>query len=141
MHHSAIATGVVGRELSQSVANNELPLWLWFAWIPQLLTSLSRPEAAVVKPILKHLAHMYPQSLYCALRTFLLTLREGATRSVMEYERSKKVCEAALAAARAQAGEECEWKGCYNVCGSCGLCGSSGCRCGRQHASGMARAV
>lgn len=39
----------------------EVPSWVWLAWLPQLLMSLPRPEAQVVKPILQQLATIAPQ--------------------------------------------------------------------------------
>jgi hypothetical protein len=41
------------------VEERSLPPWVWFAWIPQLLTSLTRPEARRVKPILRQLAEVW----------------------------------------------------------------------------------
>jgi hypothetical protein len=53
-----IAPGVVGEELQKAVDERSLPAWIWFIWIPQLLTSLTRPETHRVKPILKQLAEV-----------------------------------------------------------------------------------
>lgn len=50
--------GVVGEELQKAVDERSLPPWIWFMWIPQLLTSLTRPETHRVKPILKQLAEV-----------------------------------------------------------------------------------
>jgi hypothetical protein len=52
------AAGVVGEELQKAVDERSLPPWIWFMWIPQLLTSLTRPETHRVKPILKQLAEV-----------------------------------------------------------------------------------
>jgi hypothetical protein len=52
------AVGVVGEELQKAVDERSLPPWIWFMWIPQLLTSLTRPETHRVKPILKQLAEV-----------------------------------------------------------------------------------
>ncbi|KAF2865782.1 hypothetical protein BDV95DRAFT_248299 [Massariosphaeria phaeospora] len=47
----------------------DTPVWYWITYIPQLLNSLSRPEALVARQILGKLAKTYPQALYCHLRT------------------------------------------------------------------------
>ena len=56
--------------------SESLPLWIWIAYIPQLLSSLARPEAPQMKNILLKLAAMHPQSLFYYLRAFLLEKRE-----------------------------------------------------------------
>eukprot|EP00879_Flechtneria_rotunda_P032905 GHRR01036358.1.p1 GENE.GHRR01036358.1~~GHRR01036358.1.p1 ORF type:complete len:101 (-),score=23.16 GHRR01036358.1:162-464(-) len=53
-----VAAGVVGEQVQQTVDDRSLPAWVWFMWIPQLLTSLTRPEVHRVKPILKQLAEV-----------------------------------------------------------------------------------
>jgi hypothetical protein len=53
-----LTAGVVGEELQKAVDERSLPPWIWFMWIPQLLTSLTRPETHRVKPILKQLAEV-----------------------------------------------------------------------------------
>jgi transformation/transcription domain-associated protein len=47
----------------------DTPAWYWITYIPQLLNSLSRPEAPIARSILGKLAKTYPQALYCHLRT------------------------------------------------------------------------
>ena len=47
----------------------ETPIWYWITFIPQLLTSLARPEANVSHQILLKIAKQYPQALYFHLRT------------------------------------------------------------------------
>jgi transformation/transcription domain-associated protein len=47
----------------------DTPAWYWITYIPQLLNSLSRPEAPIARQILGKLAKTYPQALYCHLRT------------------------------------------------------------------------
>lgn len=47
----------------------DTPAWYWITYIPQLLSSLSRPEAPIARQILGKLAKTYPQALYCHLRT------------------------------------------------------------------------
>ena len=54
----------------------QVPLNVWLPWLPQLQTSLQRPEAALVKDLLAQLATTYPQAVYYGLRTILLSLRE-----------------------------------------------------------------
>jgi hypothetical protein len=56
-----------------------LPEWVWVAWIPQLLTSLTRAEAYFTKTLLRMCAMKYPQSLYYTMRAFLLERRELPT--------------------------------------------------------------
>ena len=47
----------------------DTPAWYWITYIPQLLNSLSRQEAAIARSVLGKLAKTYPQALYCHLRT------------------------------------------------------------------------
>ncbi|KAF2204446.1 hypothetical protein GQ43DRAFT_387954 [Delitschia confertaspora ATCC 74209] len=47
----------------------DTPAWYWITYIPQLLGSLSRPEAPIARQILGKLAKTFPQALYCHLRT------------------------------------------------------------------------
>jgi transformation/transcription domain-associated protein len=47
----------------------DTPAWYWITYIPQLLNSLTRFEAPIARQILGKLAKMYPQALYCHLRT------------------------------------------------------------------------
>ena len=47
----------------------ETPVWYWITFIPQLLVSMSKPEARIVRTILMKLAKQYPQALYYHLRT------------------------------------------------------------------------
>lgn len=53
----------------------ELPLWVWILWIPQLLSTLSRPQALQVRGLLHGIASKYPQALYYQLHSFLLEKR------------------------------------------------------------------
>lgn len=57
--------GVVGSAIERGV--REAPLWVWLAWLPQLLMSLQRPEAPVAKQILILIATQCPQVCSCAL--------------------------------------------------------------------------
>lgn len=91
-------SGAVGRQLD---AAQGIPLWVWFVWIPQLLTSLARSESPHVKPILAQLCDAYPQALYYGLRNYLLTLRESAMKAMAEYNKAKQMkMEAEAAAAK-----------------------------------------
>lgn len=59
----------------------QVPHWVWLSWIPQLLLSLQRPEASHCKTVLSKLAAVYPQALYCWLRTYLLERRDVASKA------------------------------------------------------------
>eukprot|EP00798_Chlamydomonas_sp_ICE-L_P011531 gene11531-34243_t len=85
-------SGIVGIQLDRAT---DIPAWVWFNWIPQLLASLQRSEAAHVKPILARLAITFPQSLYYSLRTYLLNLRDNAQRAMSELARAKQAAAAA----------------------------------------------
>jgi transformation/transcription domain-associated protein len=54
-----------------------LPSWTWYLWIPQLLSSLGRPEGSIVCQILSNLAKLSPQSLYYSIRAYMLDKREN----------------------------------------------------------------
>lgn len=58
------------------VGSVQVPLNVWLPWLPQLQTSLQRPEASLVKDLLFQLATTFPQAVYYGLRTILLSLRE-----------------------------------------------------------------
>ncbi|KAH7432383.1 hypothetical protein KP509_07G020000 [Ceratopteris richardii] len=60
---------------------DQVPYWVWLSWIPQLLLSLQRPEAPHCKAVLVKLAGIYPQALYCWLRTYLLERRDVASKA------------------------------------------------------------
>ncbi|EPS72877.1 hypothetical protein M569_01879, partial [Genlisea aurea] len=64
---------------------DQVPNWVWLAWIPQLLLSLQRPEAPHCKIVLLKIAAVFPQALYYWLRTYLLERRDVANKS--EYGR------------------------------------------------------
>lgn len=49
---------VVGRLLEST---RGVPLWLWLAWIPQLLLGLQHPEKDVCKRLLLQIATAFPQ--------------------------------------------------------------------------------
>ncbi|KAI9139518.1 hypothetical protein BKA69DRAFT_1040037 [Paraphysoderma sedebokerense] len=66
---------------------NELAIWYWITFIPQLLTSLSHNEARHARNILIRIAKSYPQALHFLLRTareeylFLKTQQDKAQTS------------------------------------------------------------
>lgn len=51
--------GTVSRALERNLGDIPLPAWLH--WIPQLLMSLQRSEAAIAKRVLLHCAMNFPQ--------------------------------------------------------------------------------
>lgn len=51
---------------------NEIPTWLWLPWIPQLISSLHKGEAAVAVRILLRVVKEFPQALYYPLRAEIL---------------------------------------------------------------------
>ena len=56
----------------------QVPLWVWIAWIPQLLVSLQRPESLHCKRILTLLALSYPQAWHqFACDVTMKTLESG----------------------------------------------------------------
>jgi transformation/transcription domain-associated protein len=91
---------VVSAQLEKT---HDLPLWVWFLWIPQLLISLSREEAPVVKLILMQLASTYPQLLYYGLRNYLIGMRELAQKAMSEQARLKRLHGPALEAGHEEA--------------------------------------
>ncbi|GAB5370731.1 hypothetical protein AAMO2058_001518200 [Amorphochlora amoebiformis] len=69
-----------------------LPPWIWLLWIPQLLSSLARPEGIAVKNILCKIARQYPQALYYTVRAYLIEKREirnSASASRQKSQSSK----------------------------------------------------
>ncbi|OMO57052.1 hypothetical protein CCACVL1_26034 [Corchorus capsularis] len=69
----------VGRSFDKYL--DQIPHWVWLSWIPQLLLSLQRSEAAHCKLVLLKIATVYPQALYYWLRTYLLERRDVANKS------------------------------------------------------------
>ncbi|XAR57979.1 Non-specific serine/threonine protein kinase [Bertholletia excelsa] len=69
----------VGRAFDKYL--DQVPHWVWLSWIPQLLLSLQRTEAAHCKLVLLKVAAVYPQALYYWLRTYLLERRDVAHKS------------------------------------------------------------
>ncbi|BDA47386.1 probable transcription-associated protein 1 [Coccomyxa sp. Obi] len=78
--------------VTQAIRKNsrQVPLNVWLPWLPQLQTSLQRPEAALVKDLLAQLATTYPQAVYYGLRTILLSLREAAVKAVQEARQAAR---------------------------------------------------
>lgn len=70
-----------------------MPLNNWLPYLPQLQTSLQRPEAAVVKDLLSQLATAFPQAVYYGLRTILLSLREVHWHPMENITSPLPVCE------------------------------------------------
>lgn len=75
----------------------DTPAWYWITYIPQLLNSLSRPEAPIARQVLGKLAKTYPQALYCHLRT----TREDMV-SIKKQTEAKEAREKAARAKQAQ---------------------------------------
>ena len=69
--------------LLQVFANHveQTPMWCWITWVPQLLHSLSRPEAMHAFSILYGLSNMFPQAVYHSLRCYLLEQRDKKAQS------------------------------------------------------------
>ncbi len=40
--------------------SENLPVWIWISWIPQLLSALMRPEASIAKNIIIKIVTLYP---------------------------------------------------------------------------------
>jgi transformation/transcription domain-associated protein len=72
----------IGRTIAQKAS--DLPGWIWLPWIPQLMTSLQRPEVAVARRILSATAGTFPQQLYWHVRPSMLALKEAAVRAVQD---------------------------------------------------------
>lgn len=72
--------------LGRAVAHKatDLPGWIWLPWIPQLMTSLQRPEVAVARRILSAAASSFPQQLYWHVRPSMLAMKEAAVKAVQE---------------------------------------------------------
>lgn len=65
------------------------PMWCWITWIPQLLQSLSKPEAIQVFSILYGLSNMFPQAVYHALRCFLLEQRANIHAKELQVQQAR----------------------------------------------------
>jgi hypothetical protein len=64
--------------------SENVPMWVWIPWLPQLLVALSRSEGAHLKSVLAKLASLYPQAVYYPLRNFIFEQR------LLAYSRSRK---------------------------------------------------
>ena len=73
---------VLGRAVAQKAA--DLPGWIWLPWIPQLMTSLQRPEVAVARRILSAAASSFPQQLYWHVRPSMLAMKDAAVKAVQD---------------------------------------------------------
>ena len=60
----------------------QVPHWVWLAWTPQLLMSLQRQEGPHARRLLLNIAQLFPQTIYYALRTMMLGLRDMAVKGV-----------------------------------------------------------
>ena len=82
---------MLGRTVAQKAA--DLPGWIWLPWIPQLMTSLQRPEVAVARRILSAAATSFPQQLYWHVRPCMLALKEVAVKAAQEAKAQvRNVC-------------------------------------------------
>ncbi|EIE23491.1 hypothetical protein COCSUDRAFT_65942 [Coccomyxa subellipsoidea C-169] len=90
------STGAVTQAIRKN--SRQVPLNVWLPWLPQLQTSLQRPEAALVKDLLAQLATTYPQAVYYGLRTILLSLREAAVKAVQEVRQAARTSSGAMPA-------------------------------------------
>ncbi|KAK3258235.1 hypothetical protein CYMTET_32712, partial [Cymbomonas tetramitiformis] len=93
---AAPGTSVTGRVWESHASST--PVSAWLLYIPQLLLSLQRPEAPLIRPLLSNIAEAFPQAIYCWLRTFLLERREP------NYGRQAAGTQATAAAAAARPG-------------------------------------
>lgn len=73
---------VLGRAVAQKAG--DLPGWIWLPWIPQLMTSLQRPEVAVARRILSTAASSFPQQLYWHVRPNMLAMKDAAVKAVQD---------------------------------------------------------
>lgn len=73
---------LLGRAVAQKAA--DLPGWIWLPWVPQLMTSLQRPEVAVARRILSAAAGAFPQQLYWYVRPGMLAMKDAAVKAVQD---------------------------------------------------------
>ena len=92
---------VIGTEFGKLAESLDVAIWRF--WIPELVTSLSRPEAKFVHGILVRLAKMYPQAIYCNLRTAFLEIRASEGQTQMKAARRASTAASATAANQASA--------------------------------------
>jgi hypothetical protein len=92
---------MLGRAVAQKAA--DLPGWIWLPWVPQLMTSLQRPEVAVARRILSAAASSFPQQLYWHVRPSMLAMKDAAVKAVQDAKAQANARSAAAAAAAAAA--------------------------------------
>lgn len=73
---------VLGRAVASKAS--DLPGWIWLPWVPQLMTSLQRPEVAVARRILSAAAAAFPQQLYWHVRPGMLAMKDAAVKAVQD---------------------------------------------------------
>lgn len=81
---------MLGRAVAQKAA--DLPGWIWLPWIPQLMTSLQRPEVAVARRILSAAAGSFPQQLYWHVRPSMLAMKDAAVKAVQDAKAQVCLC-------------------------------------------------
>jgi transformation/transcription domain-associated protein len=69
--------------------NSELPTWYWIAFIPQLLTSLTRKEAKQARNLLTKIVKTFPQAIYFPLRTTHEDFRQHLGKRRLEEVKEK----------------------------------------------------
>lgn len=82
----------------------DLPPWVWLPWIPQLITSLQRPEIGAARRVLAAAAVSYPQLMYWHIRPSMQHLKEIAVAAVAEAKQKQQLLMQQQASAAA--GEE-----------------------------------
>ena len=80
----------LGRAVAQKAA--DLPGWIWLPWVPQLMTSLQRPEVAVARRILSAAAGAFPQQLYWHVRPGMLAMKDAAVKAVQDAKAQVRYC-------------------------------------------------
>jgi transformation/transcription domain-associated protein len=93
--HGAEAIGV--RTLAAQAA--DLPTWVWLPWVPQLVTSLQRPETGAARRILVAAAAAHPQFVYWHMRPVISPLKDAAYKAAHAARAAGAAAEAAAAAA------------------------------------------
>jgi transformation/transcription domain-associated protein len=77
----------VGRPLMNQAG--EMPSWVWLPWLPQLITSLQRPEMTVARRLLMSAAQYHPQYVYWQVRPALTLLKDQALKAVAAAKEEK----------------------------------------------------
>jgi transformation/transcription domain-associated protein len=94
---------VVGSVLLQSAG--DLPAWVWLPWVPQLITSLQRPETPAARRILVAAAQAHPQHIYWHIRPMIPPLKDAAIKAVTAAKEKAAHDRAAAAAEATAAGK------------------------------------